>query len=217
MDVGVGRDDDDPGVQDGAGGDVHLAQRGGDLEHPILGGRIHPAVHEQDARVVAGRNLRGVFRGVGEDGEDGLVVVVEADAEHRRLVEQNGDHAVLEAVVETAAGGEDGVALHVLADGDVDAHGLAGEGELAEAAVDVAAARTPGERRLLAVVVDGDGERLAALLRDGNGIGVVALDLRRVFGVLDEFGGGSCGGHRGGKEGEFKVKGGSVHGNLSFG
>jgi hypothetical protein len=173
------------GVEDGSGGEVDLLHVVREREHAVTPGRIDPALDEHDAGRALLRDLLRLLRRVREDREDRLVGVVELDAEVGRLVEPDGDHAVLERALQAAARREDLVARDVARAAHVDAHGRAVERELAEAAIHVAAVRPPLEARLLAVVVD-DERTLHALLLDRDRVFGVALDRGRILRVDDE-------------------------------
>ena len=182
-----GRLHDKPRVEDRARCDVNLAHGRLHDDHAVLAGRIEPAIDIQDAGIAIRGNLCRILRRVGEDGENRLVGVVESDAEHRWLLDQDRNHAVAKPVPEAPARGKDGIRAHVLGRLDVQAHGRAVEGEFAEAAVHVAAAGALDERRLFAVVVNGNFSRRIPLLRDGHAVGVVALDPLGILRIDDEF------------------------------
>ena len=153
---------------------VDLLHRIFDENHSVLSRRIHPTLHVHDAGRALLRNLRRVLRRVGEYGEDGLVVVVDANSEIRGPFERYREDSVPEFALESKARRKHGVRLHVLAERDIDPDRPAVERELAEAAVYVASARACRKRRLLAVVVHHETLPLRAL-RDPHRICVVAL------------------------------------------
>ena len=133
-------------VEHGARRDVHLPQRRLHRDHAVLRRRIGPSIDEHHPGVVLPRHLRRVLGSVGEHGEDRLVVVVEADSEHRRLFNPGRYDSVLEFALQSEPRRKDRVRLHVLAHTYVDADRSAVERKLAEPAVYVAAARRTRDR-----------------------------------------------------------------------